>query len=284
MTGSGLSRTRLQRSLAEEFQRQGWEYDLGLLGRIVDQVEELGRVDADKLAGLAPAAFLRRSRASRADLRSAIDRAIGGNVPDPRPAGSVAPQMSILFVAAGPMDEVQLRLAAEHRDVTARIRSSTRRDQVVVDELMAARKSDLLDALNRHRPTILHIAGHGGPTGVVLEDAAGMSSYLSIGQLAAVVGVADSLKLVVLNSCESSALASALLKHVDAAIGMTRSIGDEAAMSFAAQFYASLAEGIPLTRAFEQARLAIDLAGLPDDQTPALYVRTGVDGSSITFT
>jgi hypothetical protein len=255
-----------------------------LLGRIVDQVEESGRVDADKLARLAPVAFLRRSGVSREDLRSAIDRAIGGTVPEPTPAASVDPQMRILFVAAGPLDEVQLRLAAEHRDVTARIRSSTRRDQVVVDELMAARKSDLLDALNRHRPTILHIAGHGGPTGVVLEDAAGKSSYLTGAQLAAVVEVADTLKLVVLNSCESSAPASALLTHVDAAIGMTRSIGDEAALSFAAQFYASLAEGVPVTRAFAQAKVAIDLAGLPDDQTPALYVRPGVDGSSMTFT
>jgi hypothetical protein len=191
----------------------------------------------------------------------------------------------LLFVSAGPEDEGRLRLNAEHRDIRSRIRSSSVRDQVVIELVGAARVTDLIDELNRTRPTILHIAGHGGATGIVLEDEHGMAAAISTDQLSRLIATADnSLRLVVMNTCESANQAQPMVKTVDAAIGMTKAVGDDAARIFSAQLYSSLAEGVALDRAFEQAKLQISLAGLPEDTIPALYVRSGVDPSGLVFT
>jgi hypothetical protein len=89
--------------------------------------------------------------------------------------------------------------------------------------------------------------------------------------------------MVVMNTCDSAFQARSLVKVVDASIGMTRSVGDEAARTFAAQLYASLAEGIPLARAFEQARLQVSFAGLAGDDIPALFIRRGLDSNDLAF-
>jgi len=44
-----------------------------------------------------------------------------------------------------------------------------------------------------------------------------------------------------------------------------------------------LAEGVPLDRAFDQAQLQVSLAGLPDQQTPKLFVRDGGDAAGMVF-
>src|SRR5205823_12851914 len=113
---------------------------------------------------------------------------------------------------------------------------STARDQISVEFAGAARPTDLIDELNRTRPTILHLAGHGGVTGIALEDDRGMATDVSTDQLTRLIGTAeDSLRLVVMNTCESAHQAQPMSAKVDAAIGMTRSIGDDAARTFAAQ-------------------------------------------------
>ena len=71
--------------------------------------------------------------------------------------------------------------------------------------------------------------------------------------------------------------------HVDAAIGMTREIGDEAARLFSAQLYSSLAERVPLDRAFEQAKLQVSLGGFDEDKTPILFVRSGLSAGDMFF-
>jgi hypothetical protein len=106
--------------------------------------------------------------------------------------------------------------------------------------------------------------------------------YITTDQLTELVALADpALRLVVLNSCDSASQAEPVSTKVDAAIGMTRSIGDEAARTFAVQLYGSLGEGVPLHRAFEQARLQVGLTGLTEEKTPQLYVRSGVDATAL---
>lgn len=277
--------TQLQRLLAEEFERRGWEYDLSVARAVVDEVLRSGRVEAMALARLASKGFLARTRASQADLAEAIatafarvELAAAGTIEDGK-----AP-MRVLFVAAGPADESRLRLDAEHRDVRSRIRASTGRSQVVVETCLAARPTDLIDELNRCRPTILHLAGHGGSSGIALEDDRGAAADVTTDQLVRLVALADAaLRLVVLNTCESAYQAQPMVKHVDAAIGMTQTIGDEGARAFAAQLYSSLAEGVGLERAFGQARLQLTLSGFLEDKTPKLFVRRGVVAADVTF-
>lgn len=277
-----VTRAELQRWLAAEFSRRGWEYDLSVGPAVVEGVLRSGVVDAVALAAVVPSDYRRRLRASTDDVADAIARAFSGVVLDGEQG---VPGMRLLFVAAGPDDELRLRLDAEHRDIRSRIRASTARDQISVEFAGAARPTDLIDELNRTRPTILHLAGHGGVTGIALEDDRGMAADVSTDQLKRLIGTAeDSLRLAVMNTCESAHQAQPMTATVDAAIGMTRSIGDDAARTFSAQLYSSLGEGVPLDRAFEQARLQISLAGLRDDRTPALFLRSGVAPQSLVFT
>ena len=64
----------------------------------------------------------------------------------------------------------------------------------------------------------------------------------------------DKIHLIFFNACFSYEQAYEVVSHVDAAIGMTDSISDNAACAFAAQFYSSLGFGHSVKKAFEQAK------------------------------
>ena len=48
--------------------------------------------------------------------------------------------------------------------------------------------------------------------------------------------VADHVRIVIFNSCDSASQAELAARHADLGIGMDSSIGDETAKTFAAQF------------------------------------------------
>lgn len=275
----------VQRLVASEFARRGWTYDLAECRALAESLAEDTAPDPRHLAGKLNRYALAQQVPPRSDVEDAIEaikEQIEKQLAGTEPASPTS--MRLLFVAAGPADEQRLRLAAEHRDIRDAVRSSTHRDQVALDETLAARPGDLIGELNRFRPTILHLAGHGGPSGIALEDARGRAADVSTTRLTELVSLADpALQLVVLNSCDSANQAQPIAAVVGAAIGMARSIGDEAARIFAVQIYSSLCEGVPLQRAFDQARLQIGLQGLNEDKTPQLYLRPGVDATQIRF-
>ena len=95
-----------------------------------------------------------------------------------------------------------------------------------------------------------------------------------------VIGAAAKhVRLIVFNACHSDEEAEKVLHHVDATIGMTNSITDEAAKAFAAQLYSSL----DLETAFNQACAAIALISPEEIETPMLRVREGVDAADVIF-
>lgn len=65
--------------------------------------------------------------------------------------------------------------------------------------------------------------------------------------------VSDKVRFMFFNACFSAEQAESIVKHIDAAIGMTDSIGDSAAVAFAAQFYSSIGYGKSIKTAFDQA-------------------------------
>lgn len=87
--------------------------------------------------------------------------------------------------------------------------------------------------------------------------------------------------LVVLNACESAGQLQSLLGKVPLAIGMTDSIGDLDAMTFATRFDRSLAEGQSVTAALATARADMEMNGLPDHDLPVLATVNGVDPSAV---
>ena len=87
--------------------------------------------------------------------------------------------------------------------------------------------------------------------------------------------------MIVLNAWYSGPQAEAIVEVIDCAIGMNSSIGDEAAITFAAHFYQAIGFGRSVKEAFEAGKAALMLEGIPEERTPELLVRKGVDPSTI---
>ena len=93
----------------------------------------------------------------------------------------------------------------------------------------------------------------------------------------------DNVRVVVLNACYSKPQAEAIAQVIDCAIGMNTAIGDEAAIVFAAAFYQALAFGRSVQTAFDVGKNALMLEAIPEEKTPELFVRDGLDASNISL-
>ncbi|HEY2510656.1 MAG TPA: CHAT domain-containing protein [Polyangiaceae bacterium] len=170
--------------------------------------------------------------------------------------------LTILFFAANPSDTNELRLDKEAREIETRIASASFRHCFDLRTRWASRPTDLIDALNDHRPGLVHFSGHGAVTGIVLESAAGGSHEVGADALSRLFAtVKDEVRCVLLNACSTEQHAIAIAQHIDAAIGMSASIGDHAAAVFAAAFYRALASGRSVVGAYEQGIATMTVEG-----------------------
>lgn len=75
---TGTPPAELQRLLAAEFDRQGWEYDLEVGRQLVAGIEQRGGVDGAALAQALPSSFFARSGTTREAVAKALERVVGG--------------------------------------------------------------------------------------------------------------------------------------------------------------------------------------------------------------
>ncbi|MGP4714925.1 MULTISPECIES: CHAT domain-containing protein [unclassified Psychrobacter] len=192
-------------------------------------------------------------------------------------------KINVLFLASNPMDSQQLRLDEEARSIQETIRKTENRDSVLFESHWALRTTDLLQALNEVSPTIVHFSGHGTDTDeIVFQDNSGNSKFVSKEAIAQVMmSSSDKIRLVFFNTCYSYNQAKLVTNHVEVAIGMNTSIGDEAAIIFSSQFYSSIGFGLSVQNAFNQAKASIMLEGLNEENTPELFVQEGLNPNEI---
>jgi class 3 adenylate cyclase len=191
-------------------------------------------------------------------------------------------KIKVLFLAANPAGTKPLRLDEEIREITAKIQAAEHRDALELISCWAVRPDDLQQALLQHRPHIVHFSGHGTPGEIVLTDDQGKAKPVGKTALASLFKtLKDNVKVVVLNACSTDEQASAIVQHIDCAIGMNQSIGDEAAITFAASFYRALAFGRSVQEAFDLGRTALLLEGIPEENTPKLLARKRVKPDKI---
>jgi hypothetical protein len=187
--------------------------------------------------------------------------------------------IKILFLAANPKDTDHLRLDEEVRTIKERLRAAEHRDSFQIEQEWAVRVGDIQQHLLIHKPDIVHFSGHGSDVGeIILEDQSGMSKAVSPQSLKRLFKVLkDNIHCVVLNACFSKVQADAIAESIDYVVGMSNSIGDKAAISFAAGFYQALGFDRSITEAFELGCSQIELEGLSEEDTPKLITVAGVN-------
>lgn len=185
----------------------------------------------------------------------------------------------VLFLAANPLDQQQLRLDEEARSITEIIKKTKHKDSVKFESCWAVRPIDVLQALNEFTPAIVHFSGHGSDTDeIVFQDSQGKTKLVSKEAIVqTMMASADGIRLVFFNTCYSANQAEAVIEHVEAAIGMNTSIGDEAARVFSSQFYSSIGFGLSVKKAFDQAKALLMMEGIDEEDTPELFVKVGLD-------
>lgn len=191
--------------------------------------------------------------------------------------------ITVLFLAANPIDTPSLRLDAEARAIQETIRKSAYRDTLRFETRWAVRTSDILQAINEVNPDVIHFSGHGAPNGdLAFENINGEMKLVSKEAMTQIImTLSDKVKLMFFNACFSSTQAQSIVEHLDAAIGMNTSIGDEAALVFASQFYSSIGFGKNIKIAFDQAKAALMLEGIPEETTPELYIRDSLKAEDL---
>jgi len=193
--------------------------------------------------------------------------------------------IKIFFLAANPEDTNPLRLDEEMRGIDQALRQAEFRDKFDVRQHWAIRVTDLQGYLLRHKPDIVHFSGHGSTASeIILEDNEGNSHPVSIRALSQLFSVLKgNIRCVVLNTCYSEQQAQAIAKHIDCVTGMSKAIGDAAAISFSIAFYQALAFGKDIKTAFDLGCLQIDLENLNEQDTPKL-IAININPSEIVFT
>ncbi len=215
--------------------------------------------------------------------------------------------IKILFVSANPNGTAPLQLNEEFREIDQKIRASKYRDALELVPVLAARRDDIIEALLRHEPQIVHFSGHGSrERGLYLLDDQGNSSLIGRAALLALIdSLKDNIRVVVLNACHSHELSQAVVSVVESAIGMDAAIEDRAAIKFACAFYLALGYGRSVQDAFKLGTVAMGGKTLPldrliqlesrelgggeetspnsagDGPIPQLYTRPNVDPSRI---
>ena len=185
---------------------------------------------------------------------------------------------SILLLAANPKETVNLRLQEEEREIKEQLRLAGY-GKVPINSAGAARPRDIQQAMVDFKPQIVHFSSHGvGQDGLVFEDSSGKSKLVSSEALADLFKLfCDHVECIVLNACYSEFQAKAIAQSIKYVIGMSKTIGDPAAIEFAVGFYKALGAGESIEFSYKLGCNAIQLAGITQHQIPILYI----DGSII---
>jgi hypothetical protein len=190
----------------------------------------------------------------------------------------------VLFLAANPIDQNQLRLDREAREISDSLRKTKHRDSIRLETRWAVRTQDILQAINELEPTIIHFSGHGSNSDdIIFEDNLGNAKAVkkdAVVQL--MLATSATIRLVMFNTCYSRNQAESVVQHVESAIGMNTTIGDLAATTFASQLYSAIGFGKSLKESFEQAKVLIMMDGLESD-VPELFIKIGCSAEEIYF-
>jgi hypothetical protein len=221
------------------------------------------------------------------DRRTSIVRYL--DVPQAAVAMPFPSVLRVLVVTPSPAGLAPLNLARERRVIEAGLGRTRNKFELTI--LERATPSALRHALRDKPYHILHFSGHGGfsrDTGsaeLFFESEEGGLASLGSASLAALLTATPSLRLVIVNACETATISerdvfsgiatSLVLCGIPAVIANHSPISDNAALAFSESFYDNLASGASLDEAVTEGRIAIRQAQPSTWEwgTPSLFSR-----------
>lgn len=168
-------------------------------------------------------------------------------------AAMTAKDVSVLMITSSPQDQDRVRPDIELRTIKESISRQGIARRIALKPLPACRIIDVRRALLAADYDILHFAGHGEATGLLLENDAGDSEPWAFESLLDYVRSYD-LQCLILNACYTDEIAS--LNPPVFTVAMAERIDDEAAIKFAEGFYDALAAGKDYFFAADEGRRA----------------------------
>lgn len=171
--------------------------------------------------------------------------------------------MRILFMAANPTTTTPLDLEEELRNLELELRGVKHRDRITFTARHAVRPDDLLRYVRAEQPTVIHFSGHGSTKGIVLRSDDGGEAEVDGRSLSGFLN-GRGVELLVLNACYTKDPADHIGGAVNAVIGTTSAVDDEAARRFTVAFYRSLGNGLSIGEAFRDGKDAVSLHGFQD--------------------
>ncbi len=217
------------------------------------------------------------------------------------PVLPIRPPLRILAMISSPIDQPEaLNVGREKDNLREALGSLVDAGKVVLDVEEDANlrtlQNRLLQAKNEGAGYhIFHFVGHGqfdeaeGEGLLLLEDEEERSRSVSGRRLGTYLFGHHTLRLAVLNACEGArasatrpfgSVAKTLVQRgIPAVVAMRVQISDRAAIDFARQFYAAIAEGWPVDAALAEGRKAIYTESEVEWATPILFM--GVDDGRV---
>jgi tetratricopeptide (TPR) repeat protein len=206
---------------------------------------------------------------------------------DPIGSLTISPPLRILIMIAQPSGAATLDVDAEKQMLNDALRELIASERVELD-WCSPTLADLVPKL-RQGPHVFHFIGHADfePDGggqLLLENADGRGQAMAGGDFGSLIVNHDTLRLVLLNACETgrsaiddpfAGAAQRLVRMgVPAVIGMQFPVSDPAAIAFTSQFYDALSDGYPVDAALTEGRKGVLAARRGAEWgTPVLYVR-----------
>ena len=172
--------------------------------------------------------------------------------------------VTILFIAGdrGGSHLNQIQAPNEYHAIQEALRASEHRDSISLGPPILAATRERLAQAYRHRPKIVHFAGHGNERSLsIIEDHYLLATEIALSAeefIAVLKTVKEDVILCVLNACESEGFACDLADAgvVGYAVGWPSKVSDSTAITFSRALYGALGDGQTMCDAFDIAKSA----------------------------
>ena len=164
----------------------------------------------------------------------------------------------LLLLSADPIDGDRLKVQDEFHEISKKLRSVLREDEIYLQISGAMSLRDLRKNFLQHSPNLVHFSGHGSKNGKIVfkNPSTGKGEAASIQDFATLFELdKERISCVVLNACYTEEQANAIAKSIDCVIGLANEISDRIAIIFAATFYLALAKGRSINEAYSRGNL-----------------------------